>query len=339
MAKTSTLCFAGSGWITQVHGVAAQTLGMPVVAVASRTPANAVKRAEQVRAQACHYDELPLGADIAIVCTNPARHLADTRIALAGGAAVIVEKPLAFTLAEADEMVALAVNHGQRVGYAENMAFAPVVVDMLRRVATIGALTHIESRAINSRPTWGDFMTAEWGGGALFDLGAHPIAIAVLIARAADPSARAVSVRGEVSGAPDIVSDEHGEVWITFSSGVTAHVVASWAGSSPVWDAQASSATGVVQATIMPLPELSVNGDAVPCHVGANELEQFGYVEQLRSLSADITAGVKPVMSAAFGRDVMDITCGAYESARIGEAVSLPFAGDRTKSPLELWRP
>src|SRR3546814_7830930 len=38
----------------------------------------------------------------------------------------------------------------------------------------------LEVRALQPRPTWGDFMTESWAGGVLFDLGAHPVAIALL---------------------------------------------------------------------------------------------------------------------------------------------------------------
>ena len=275
---------------------------------------------------------------MAIVCTNPQRHLHDARLALEGGASVIVEKPLTYTLAQADELVALTATHGQRVGYAENMAFAPIVTEALARIATIGELRHIEARALNQRPTWGDFTTAEWGGGALYDLGAHPLALAMLIARAADQRAQPTSVRAHLRAGTDIPTDEHGEAWITFSNGVTAHVEASWLADTSTWDMQASSDSGVVHAAIMPHPELSLNGDVVPISWPTSPLELFGYVEQLRNLTACIAAGATPLMNAEFGREILDITCGAYASARSGEAVQLPFTGDRTKSPWELWR-
>ena len=119
-----------------MHGLAAQANYMPVVAVASRNPANAATRAKSLNARPCQYDDSPAGASTAIVCTNPQRHLEDARLALHGGARVIVEKPLTRTLAQADELVALAAAHGQRVGYGENMAFAPIVVEATAELAS-----------------------------------------------------------------------------------------------------------------------------------------------------------------------------------------------------------
>ena len=44
-------------------------------------------------------------------------------------------------------------------------------------------------------------------------------------------------------------------------------------------------------------------------------------------------------MDAAFGREVLDVVCAAYASAGRGSSlVTVPFAGPRSLSPLELWR-
>ena len=86
--------------------------GVTVGPVASRTPARAAERAAQVGGRAVTYDELPAGADVVLVATPPARHASDALAALAAGAAVIVEKPLATTLAEADALVEAAAADG-----------------------------------------------------------------------------------------------------------------------------------------------------------------------------------------------------------------------------------
>jgi hypothetical protein len=43
-------------------------------------------------------------------------------------------------------------------------------------------------------------------------------------------------------------------------------------------------------------------------------------------------------MIAAFGRDILEIVCAAYQSACSGEPVTFPFAGDRSATPNELWK-
>ena len=56
----------------------------------------------------------------------------------------------------------------------------------LALTADLGPIEHLEVRALQGRPDWGDFLTAGWGGGVLFDLGVHPLAVALLAAAPAD---------------------------------------------------------------------------------------------------------------------------------------------------------
>jgi myo-inositol 2-dehydrogenase / D-chiro-inositol 1-dehydrogenase len=194
------------------------------------------------------------------------------------------------------------------------------------------------------RPTWGQFLSWEWGGGALFDLGVHPLAVAMLLAKRAG-AGEPVSVACRLEGADDIPTDEHAELTLRFSSGLVARVVSSWrGGDQTVWDFQAASATGVVRGELLPTPTLEHDGEPVPLpplqHGGdAPQLEQYGYVEQLRSFLADFEAGREPAMSASFGRAVLDVVCAAYLSAHHdGAEQPLPYEGPRDKTPLELWR-
>src|SRR3546814_4938415 len=67
-------------------------------------------------------------------------------------------------------------------------------------------------------------MTESWGGGVLFDLGAHPVAIALLLAAPARP----VAVRAFLEGADDHPVDEHADVSIRFDTGLHGRVITSW---------------------------------------------------------------------------------------------------------------
>lgn len=339
-SPTVSLAFAGTGWIAAVHGYAAAHIpGLAITKVASRDPARAVESARRLGATTCSYDELPAGADGVVVCTPPAQHAAHTLASVGGGAGVLLEKPLCTTLADADELVA-AAEGGARIAYAENLVHAPVVRLALEHAAQLDGIDLLEVRALQSRPTWGSFLTATWGGGVLFDLGAHPLAIALLLAAPARP----VEVRATLQGADDHPVDEHGEVHLAFDTGLIARVVASWRESgTPTWDAQASAPDGVVRFELLPELRLERNGVEVPLP-GTPEgvtpqLEQLGYLPQLESFALDVLHGRTPEVTAAFGRTVLDITCAAYASAGTGGAwLELPFDGSRDRTPFELWR-
>ncbi len=335
------MALCGAGMISSAHAIAAATAGFPIVAVASRHRENAETRARELGAIACEYAELPAGADVVVVATPPSRHHDDTVRLLRAGAAVVLEKPLTRTLAEADSVVATAQMFAMRVGYAENLAYAPVVRAMLDIVDTIGPLTHIEVRTITPLPAWGNFTTDEWGGGVLFDLGAHPLAVALLLARPATVTSVSAKLTGSPTGAHG--TDEHAEVTLAFDTGLRATVVASWQGGPlPIWDAQAAGPDGVVRAEIMPETSLERNGEPValpPVTCELPEIERFGYLDQLTSFADDFAAARRPFMDVEFGRLVLDVTCAAYASAANGGSPqAVPFTGRRDLTPLEIWR-
>lgn len=335
-----SLAFAGVGWIAAVHGYAVEQVpGLAITAVASRDQSRAAESAARLGARACTYDELPAGADGVVVCTPPALHAAQALHAVQAGAGVLVEKPLCTTLAEADALVA-AADAGAQIAYAENLVHAPIVRLALEHTAQLHGIDVLEVRALQGRPTWGEFLTEGWGGGVLFDLGVHPLAVALLIAAPARP----VEVSATLEGAPDHPVDEHAVVRIAFDSGLVARVVASWRSEqAPMWDAQVSSPDGVVRLELLPELLLERNGVTVPLPPVPEgvvpQLEQLGYLPQIESFAVDLAQGRAPELGAAFGRSVMDVVCGAYASAgAAGAWLDLPFSGPRDATPLQLWR-
>jgi predicted dehydrogenase len=331
------LAIAGAGMIAGVHGMAALAAGRRVTRVASRTPARAASLAGRLGATAMAYDELLPTPGAVIVATPPACHAGHASVAIAGGGAVLVEKPLAATLAEADALVEHEA-HGAVVAYGENLVHAPAVIAAVAQVRDLGPLHHLEVHTVQPRPAWGDFLTDRWGGGVLFDLGVHPIAVAMLLA-GADPC---VEVRAMLDGAPDHPTDEHAEVELRFRSGLTAEVVASWRGSGTQWHAQAASASGAVRLELFPSVGLERDGDEVPLPAvrtpDAEFLDQLGYLAQLEAFVADAARGSIARCGAAFGRAVLDIVCACYAAAGTGAPQPVPFTGQRDRTPLQLWR-
>jgi myo-inositol 2-dehydrogenase/D-chiro-inositol 1-dehydrogenase len=337
----TSVAFAGAGAISAVHGLAARAAGLTPVAVASRRPGNAQIRAEQMGARPVRYDELPAGADLVVVCTPPACHVDDAFRALQGGAAVLVEKPLATTLADADRLVAAARTAPGRVSYGENLAHAPTVTAALARRPALGAVTQLEARVVQPPPPWGEYRTEAWGGGVLFDVGPHPLALVLLLARPARP----VEVRATLAGGDDHPTDEHAEVTVRFDSGLQAQVVVSWRSAGEIlWDVQAAGRNGVLRIELLPEPVLEVDGEPVtvpgsPVPLPDPKLHELGYREQLVVFAADAAAGREPVMDAAFGREVLDLLCAAYASAGAGSVPrAVPFTGRRDATPHQLWK-
>ena len=339
MSEPKSIALCGAGMISGAHAMAAHVLGMAVVAVASRSQEKSTERAKQLNANPVDYAQLPSGADIVVVATPPAQHFDHAVYSLQRGAAVVIEKPLAYTLNEADRLVSHAEQYGQKLLYAENLAYAPIVHAFIKRAVSIGSVTHMSFRTVQPLPAWGDFTTAEWGGGALFDLGVHPIAIAVLVGRAIG-AGEVVAVSAKLDGE---ITDTHAELELTFTNGLTASVVSSWQGSeTPEWNFQVASDQGVVRAELMPHLVLEHNGEEVALPTPTAPIpfiQQFGYTGQLQAFADDLANHTTPFMDIAFGRWMMEIVCAGYVSARENSAeVAVPSGCDRFCSPLQLWK-
>jgi predicted dehydrogenase len=173
------LVILGCGWIALRHAAAARRLGWPLI-FASRDPSRArayARRFGGIAAYSAYEEALadPRGR-AAVVCTPHDRHLPDTRLALEAGKHVLVEKPIARTLEEADAMIAAADKAGRVLMVAEQFHFMPA----FRRVKTLvegGVLgplreLHLVARGYHPRPGWRQ-QAAAMGGGALIDGGIH----------------------------------------------------------------------------------------------------------------------------------------------------------------------
>ncbi len=312
---------------------------MNVVAVASRSTETRTRRSVELGARAVDYKALPAGADIVIVATPPPLHFDHVVHSLERGAAVVVEKPLVTSLVDADRLATIAQRHGDRVLYAENLAYAPSFRKWITTAADMGSLQHLSARMEQGPPTWGDFMTPQWGGGVLFDLGVHPIALLVLTARATG-SGEVVSVSAQLDGD---TTDEVADVTLHFTNGSTARLSLSWRGTGTShWSLQAASESAALTLELMPDVVLERNGDPVALAATTTDppmLETLGYVDQLRAFRADLEAHKAPWMNIDFGRWMMEIVCACYVSAgRNGEMTSVPSGCDRSRTPWQLWR-
>jgi predicted dehydrogenase len=265
MQRRPDVVLWGAGMVAGVHAAACQSLDWRVAAVASRSVARAADLAATVRATPTTFDDLLARkqGDIAIVATPPAAHV-DAAVALLDvGYHVVVEAPLACTLAEADRLIDCEERVGRPVLYSEHLAAAPTVDGLLLRVEGIGALTHLSARATQAPPSWrpDDGIDAQWGGGALFDLGVHPVGL-TLRAAAESGAGRPVSLSSIIVDAG--TRHEYGTIKLRFEAGLVATIGVRWQpGSTPDWDLQASSASAVLRAELYPTPSLEHNGTAV----------------------------------------------------------------------------
>ena len=175
------LVILGCGRIARRHAAAARRLGLSLI-FASRDPGRARAYARQFQGLAAHgsYAEA-LGdprAVGAVICTPHACHLDNARSAFAAGRHVLVEKPIARTLEEADHMIGAAAEAGRVLMVAEQFHFMPAFRQVKRIIdgGRLGPLRemHLVARGFHGRSGWRLDAEAA-GGGALIDGGIHYI--------------------------------------------------------------------------------------------------------------------------------------------------------------------
>ena len=225
---------------------------------------------------------------------------------------------------------------------AESLLFAPLVRDAIERARALGRFSSLQLRVLTQAPVRRTALDAQWGGGVLFDLGVHPLAVLLTLAGEDRP----VSVRARLAPAGTGLHavDDLADVELVLRSGARCTVELSWRATQPQWDLQLATPTSTLRLELQPDPHVEQLGVDLPRpprrHRGVEpaQLEVFGYLDQVVETAADLAAGRPPYVDVRFGRAVLDVLCAAYRSAGTGVPEPLPFTGDRTRTPWQLWR-
>src|ERR1700739_5164279 len=121
----------GSQFQADIHAVSLQIMPheAEVLAVASPTPGNAAALAKRfgIPRVFTDYREMLKERDIEMVsiCAPNSLHAQMTKDIAAAGKHIVCEKPLAMTIAEGEEMIAAAKQHGVLLMYGEELFFTP----------------------------------------------------------------------------------------------------------------------------------------------------------------------------------------------------------------------
>ena len=105
----------------------------PITHVASRHREKAKEMATRAGAVACGYEDLPAGADVVVVCSAPQCHA--THALHAVGAGARGRRREAVSARRSPMPTLLVGERPARIGYAENLAYAPIVQRAHRRGA------------------------------------------------------------------------------------------------------------------------------------------------------------------------------------------------------------
>ena len=206
------------------------TPGLRLAAIVTRDPARRAQAARE-HPDAILVDDVETllaraaDLDLVVVATPNRTHVPLATSALAAGLAVVVDKPLATSAADARRLVADADRRGRMLTVYQNRRWDGDFMTM-RRLLEAGALgepLRLESRFERWRPQpkpgWREQGDPAEGGGILFDLGSHLVDQALLLL------GPAVRVHGEVDRRrPGVEVDDDAFVAIEHASGARSHL-------------------------------------------------------------------------------------------------------------------
>jgi predicted dehydrogenase len=152
------------------------------------------------------------------VATHVPSHAEVALRALEAGKHCFVEKPLAASVAEAEQVIA-AAREGRRVLMVGHLLEYPPGVEELKRIADSGELGDIHY-VYSHRLNLGKLRTDE---NALWSLGAHDVSVVLRLAGEEPSHAQAVGESYMRPGVEDVVF-----CYLRFPSGLAAHLHLSW---------------------------------------------------------------------------------------------------------------
>ena len=291
--------------------------------------------------------------DVVDICIPNHLHHRAVLAAAAARRHVIIEKPFAMTLEEADEMIAACKKAGVKLMYAEELCFAPKY-ERVRRLVNenaVGPVYMLKQSEKHSGPHSDWFYDIhESGGGVLMDMGCHGLAW----------------FRWMLGGNPKVVSvyatmntflhkgrtkgEDNSVTIVEFENGVLGVCENSWARHGGMDDrAEVYGTGGAIYADLFQGNSALTYSDQGYGYAmekaGTTKGWTFtmfeeafnqGYPQELKHFIDCVRENKEPLVTGEDGRAVLEMMYAAYKSAGSGTKVTLPFSAKVSK-PIDLW--
>ena len=349
----------GSQFVSHIHALALKRCAeAELFAVASPTPGHAQKFAQNhgLPHHFTDYKQLLAMPEISLVVVGVPNDL-HCQVALdaaAAGKHVVMEKPLCLSLAEADAMLAACRRAKVKLMYAEELCFAPKYV-RLKQLLDSGALgepTLIKQSEKHDGPHAPHFWDVQRaGGGVTMDMGCHAIEFfRWMLGR---PALKSVYAQmGTYVHRDKTAGDDNALIILEFANGVVCLAEESWTKKGGMDDrAEVHGAKGVAYADLH-------HGNAIQTYSSAGydyavekggstlgwsftvweEEWNYGFPQEMAHFVDCVKHDKPPLVTGEDGRAVLQAVFAAYESARTGRKVQMPFVTDARK-PHDLWKP
>jgi predicted dehydrogenase len=347
----------GSQFISTIHAEALRAYPHAEIrAVASPTAGHAKAFAERLSIPHALTDYKKMLAmpeiDMVVVGVPNDLHHRVTLDAAAAGKHVVMEKPLCLNLAEADEMIDACRKAKVKLMYAEELCFTPKYV-RLKQLLDSGALgkpTLIKQAEKHDGPHAPHFWDVNRsGGGVVMDMGCHGIEFFRWMLNR--PQVKSVYAHMTTNVHGDKTRGEDNAILLLeFEGGVTAVAEESWTKMGGMDDrAEVHGSQGVAYADLLhgnAIETYSAGGyDYAVEKAGSTkgwsftiyeEAWNYGFHGEMAHFVDCVQNDKKPLVTGEDGRAVLEVIFAAYESAREGRKVALPFPS-KARKPIDLW--
>jgi predicted dehydrogenase len=277
------------------------------------------------------------GAQVIDICLPNYLHHEACMKAAAANKHVIIEKPLALTLEEANEMIDACKKKGLLLMYAEELCFAPKYerARALVEHGAVGKVYLLKQAEKHSGPHSAWFYNKETaGGGVMMDMGCHALAWFRWMNKN-NPVKTVYADMKTVMHNTDC--DDNTLVILEFENGVTALAEDSWARHGGMDDhIEIYGDKGVVYADLFKgnsALTYSVDGyDYASEKAGTTkgwtftafeEVFNQGYPHELKHFINCVREGKQPLVTGEDGLAVLELIYAAYASAKSGTKIKL----------------
>ena len=210
---TISVAVVGTGHLGRHHvRILSQTGGVRFLGAFDTDPVRLGEICDQFGVPALSGVEAAAAADAVVIATPTVHHLATARPLLEAGCHVLVEKPIAATVAEADEMVDLARRRGRVLAVGHVEFHNPAVQAALGLADNV---RYLEAQRLSP------FTARSIDVDVILDLMIHDMQIALAVGGERPSEIRAVGV--------PVLTDKVDlcHAWIEFPSGLVANLTAS----------------------------------------------------------------------------------------------------------------
>jgi predicted dehydrogenase len=322
----------GTGFMGAIHAAAWRATPADVIGYYSLEPARAAALAAEHGGTAFDSAEALIAAcDVIDICTPTHLHADMIAAAADAGRAIVCEKPLARTYADALASVERCERAGVPLLVAHVVRFFPEYAraKALVDAGAIGRVAVIRTTRASFQPRRADdnwFLDDARSGGMILDLMIHDFDYARWVAGEVE-SVYARSVRGRDPGA----AEDYAIALLTHTGGAMSNIEGGWAYPQPMFrtaleiagdDGLIEHPAGSSQPLALHL-KASADGSTPDTGLPTSPLAEDPYTTEIRHFYDVLVHGAEPRVTARDGLAAVRIALAAHQSARTGKPVRI----------------